>query len=125
MSYKIKRDPADTTFSQYVRLRDKMCLRCLSPVKLNEAGLPVSHQASHFHGRRKESVRFDEQNVITLCGGCHSYFTAHPQEHQEWQLKRLGQKEYDALMIRANTPVKRDRKMSLLIAKQLLKDMLD
>ena len=61
MSYGIKRDKADVVFSQYIRLRDMECKRCHSPVQVNDKGLPVTHQASHFQGRKKESTRFDEE----------------------------------------------------------------
>lgn len=117
-------DPADKAFSHYIRLRDKACTRCFSPVRLNHKGLPISHHASHFWGRGKESTRFDPQNVDCHCHGCHRYFTAYPEEFRAWKLKQLGQKEYDALMIRANTPTKKDRKMQLIIAKELLKSVL-
>lgn len=96
------------------------CLRCNSPVQLNAKGMPVSHHCSHFWGRGKESTRFDPDNAVTHCHGCHAYLTAHPMEHYNWKLKQLGQKKFDALVIRANTPVKKDRKMSLLQAKAML-----
>lgn len=120
---RIKIDQADRLMSQYVRLRDKYCQRCGSPVKFNDKGMPISHQASHFWGRGKESTRFDPQNLTTLCGGCHFYLTAHPAEHRDWMLQRLGKKAYDLLQVRANTYQKKDRKMSLLYVKQLMKEL--
>ena len=98
-------------------------MRCNSPVQLNDNGLPITHQASHFHGRRKESVRFDEANVTTHCGGCHSHLTSNPHEHEQWKIKQLGEKEFDRLTLRANTPGKRDDKMALIVAKALLKEV--
>ncbi len=95
MGYGIKRDKADTVFSQYIRLRDMECRRCHSPVQLNDKGMPVSHQASHYMGRGKENTRFNELNVDTLCGGCHMHFTAHPALHVEWQIEMKGQKVVD------------------------------
>lgn len=111
MTFKIKIDAADHLFSQWIRLRDKECLRCGSRVKLNDKGLPVSHQASHFQGRGKENTRFDPDNVVTLCTGCHMYFTAHPAEHYQWQLERLGQKKIDGLILKSNLYRKKDRKL--------------
>lgn len=111
MSYGITIDRADEVFSQWIRLRDKKCLRCGSLVKFNLKGLPVSHQASHFRGRRKESTRFNEDNVCTLCAGCHSYFTANPAEHYNWQVKRLGQKKVDEVVLLSNTYMKKDRQL--------------
>lgn len=109
---KIKLDPADKVFSQYIRLRDKECRRCHSPVQFNSQGMPVSHQASHFQGRGKEATRFDEENVDTLCGGCHMYFGAYPAEHYQWQVNTKGQKTVDAIILRSNTYQKKDRVMA-------------
>ena len=120
---KIKIRPSDKYFSWYVRKRDGKCMRCGSPVRFNDKGLPISHHASHFYGRGRESTRFDEINVVTHCHGCHSYLTANPQVHHQWKLEQIGQREYDLLMLRANTYKKRDDKMDLLIAKELLKGL--
>lgn len=122
--YKIKRDKADTVFSQYIRLRDRECRRCHSPVQLNDKGLPISHQASHFMSRRKENTRFDESNVDTLCGGCHQYFTANPAEHYQWQVKMKGQNLVDLLIFRSNLPKKKDRQMDFLYWKERLQEVL-
>lgn len=99
-------------------------MRCGSEVQTNAKGLPVNLQASHFWGRGRESTRFDDQNVEALCGGCHSYLTANPELHRAHKLKELGQREYDALMLRASTTGKRDDKWQLLISKELLKSVL-
>lgn len=119
---KISIDKADTVFSQYVRKRDSMCLRCLSPVKFNAKGLPVSHTTSHFQGRRKEGTRFDEFNAVCLCMGCHSYFTANPAEHYVWQVKRLGQESVNELVLRSNMYHKKDRNAEYLYWKNRLKE---
>ena len=42
MGFGIKIDKADKVFSQYIRLRDKRCMRCGSAVQFNEKGLPIS-----------------------------------------------------------------------------------
>lgn len=111
MSWNIKLDPADQAFSQYIRLRDRECLRCHSPVKFNDNGLPVSHHASHFQRRGKERTRFHELNVCTLSDDCHSYFTANPDEHYNWQVERLGQEVVDELILLSNTYCKKNRDM--------------
>lgn len=117
---KIKIDPADKAFSQWIRLRDGKCLRCRTPVQLNEKGMPVSHQASHFQGRGKENTRFDPDNVCTLCMGCHLYFTANPAEHYQWQVNRLGQKTVDDVVLKSNLYKKKDRKLELMYWRQQL-----
>lgn len=123
MKYKIKRDKADDIFSKYIRKRDKKCRRCFSLVEFNSKGDPISHQASHFQGRRKESTRFDEENVDTLCGGCHMYFTANPAEHYLWQVKTKGQKTVDMIVLRSNTYQKKDRELTYLYWKERYKEL--
>ena len=43
--------------------------------------------------------------------GCHLYFTANPNEHREFVLKKLGAKRFDYLTIKANTQEKLDLKL--------------
>lgn len=123
MAYKITRDKADDVFSKFIRLRDMECRRCHSPVELNDKGLPISHQASHFQGRGKEATRFDEDNVDTLCGGCHMYFTSHPGDHYEWQVKIKGQKQVDVIIFRSNQYMKKDRQLAFIYWKTRLKEL--
>jgi len=113
----MKIDPADKAFSMYVRLLTGECRRCHSPVRYNDNGDPISHQASHFQGRRKEPTRFDLENVDCLCGGCHKYFTAMPYEHVQWQIKTKGEDVVNAIIIRSNGHKKKDRKMEAMIWK--------
>jgi 5-methylcytosine-specific restriction endonuclease McrA len=111
----LKIDKADEAFSQYIRLRDGECVRCWSKVRYNSKGLPVSHQASHYYGRGKESTRFDPENVDTLCHGCHQYWGSTDREdYRAFKIKQLGQKRFDALLIQSNTTQKKDRKMQYL-----------
>lgn len=119
----VKRDLADDWFSKYIRKRDGECLRCGSPVRFNENGDPISHHASHFYGRRKESTRFDPLNVDTHCHGCHRFFTANPAEFHEWKRGQLGQEEFDKLMLRSNTYQKKDREAQKLLWKQEYKKL--
>lgn len=118
---KIKIDPADRAFSQWIRLRDRECRRCHSPVELNDKGLPVSHQASHFQGRGKENTRFDPNNVDTLCGGCHRYFTSHPGEHYVWQVSVKGQNVVDSIVLASNLYKKKERKLEAIYWNKELK----
>lgn len=120
---KIRIDPADRIFSQYIRTRDKKCRRCGSRVKFNGKGLPVTHQASHFQGRGKENTRFNEDNVDALCHGCHMYFTANPAEHYIWQVEMKGQKKVDEIILASNIYVKRDRKAQQIYWGQKLKEL--
>ena len=101
---KIRIDPLDQLFSKYIRLRamDEVggCERCLHG-KIDYKGL----QCSHFIGRGRKSVRWDEDNAAGLCMGCHIYFTAHPIEHVEWFKERLGDR-FDLLQARSRTPAR-------------------
>lgn len=123
MGYKIKRDPADDAFSKYVRLLAMECRRCHSPVKLNNKGDPISHQASHFQGRGSEATRFDLENVDCLCAGCHARFTAYPSEHVVWQVKTKGQNVIDAIVLRSNGYKRKDRIMEAMIWRQAYRDL--
>lgn len=119
----IKRRKSDELFSQYIRMRDRACQRCGSPVEFNAKGLPISHQASHFQGRGKEATRFDPENVDTLCGGCHMYLGANPYEHTAWQIKKKGIDAVNAIVLRSNGYKKRDDKMECIIWRQAIKEL--
>ena len=121
---KIKICPADQVFSQYIRKRDKMCVRCKSPVKFNDKGLPVNHQASHYWSRGKENTRFDPDNADTLCFACHNLWGHGDQrdEYKAFKIKQLGEEGFKKLDFKAHQIGKKDRKLALIIAKQLLNE---
>lgn len=81
-------------FSRYVKQRDWSCTRC---------GTRFALEASHFHGRAKMAVRWDEDNVDAHCVWCHRHLTIHPNEHRDWKLGQLGPERFEALRQRANT----------------------
>ncbi len=113
----IRIDLADKYFSLYVRYRDNWtCQRCLKPFDAGSQGL----HNSHFWGRARESTRFDPLNCVAHCHGCHSFFTANPALHYEWKLKRIGQRDFDLLAIRAETRQKKDRTLAALYWKERL-----
>lgn len=120
---RIKIDLADSAFSKYIRLRDSECRRCHSPVQFNSKGDPITHQASHFQGRRKEATRFDPENVDCLCFYCHQYFTANPYEHTEWQIAVKGRSVVDTVVLRSNQYMKKDRVMQRLIWEKAYADL--
>lgn len=115
---KIRLDPADVAFSKYVRTKAGWrCVRCNRPA--TGQGL----HCAHFHARRKESVRFDEENVDALCAGCHKYFTNHYTEHKAWKLEQLGEKKYDLLTLRANTRGDKNRALEKVYWTNKLKEL--
>lgn len=115
--FQLKRSKSDQLFSKIIRKRDGyQCQRCL---KSFDGPSPYLH-AAHYYGRRGKSTRYDPDNVISLCGtigfpgGCHGYFADHPYEFTEFMRKRLGDKRYNELVLRAHTPTKIDEKLILL-----------
>ena len=97
---KIKIDPLDTLFGHFVKLRDGKCQYCGRTGRL---------ETSHFHGRRKRSVRFDPDNACALCFSCHQHLGENPYVHTEFFKKRLGSERFEQLNIRAETITKIDR----------------
>lgn len=96
----VKITAADSAFSWYIRTRDHWtCQRCGGVYTPPTKAL----HCSHFKGRGKEVLRFNELNADALCYGCHQYFTSQPDEHYHWQVRRKGQKVVDQLILLANT----------------------
>ncbi len=95
----MKIDPADKAFGDYIK-RDGKCEYC---------GRSGRMETSHFHGRRKASTRYDEENTACLCSTCHRHFHEHPNIYVDWMKKRLGSERYELLNIRAEQIVKVDR----------------
>ena len=127
----MKVTPLDKLFSEFIRRRAMVlvngCERCLTMkydiIKEDGKAFPAwkQLQCSHFWGRGKKSVRYDEDNAVGLCGACHMYFTANPGEHKDWFLNRLGQKGYDMLEGRARKSQKIDDVLMAMYLKQELK----
>ena len=89
----------DNIFSKIVRTRDKFtCQRCGTSHQPTNAAL----HCSHFFSRGKWSTRFDLDNCISLCYGCHRYYDAHKEEYREWKIELLGEKGFEALELRSN-----------------------
>lgn len=118
---RIKLDKADKMFSRYIRLRDRRCVRCGRRGENDKKGDSIKGlQCSHFFGRGKESTRFDPDNCDALCFGCHRYWGSDDFEsYRTFKIKQLGKKGFDRLVARANTPVKKDRKLAYIISKAL------
>lgn len=66
----------DNVFSRIIRARDGRCLHC---------GATESLQCSHVLPRTYFSVRWEEDNAITLCYRCHlQWWHKYPHEAVEW-----------------------------------------
>ena len=123
-AYKIKRDKADETFSLFIRLRDKRCQRCGKIGALDKNGnLVVGLDCSHYFGRWLEGGRFDEENCIALCRGCHQYWEKDRDAYRAFMIKRLGESCFNLLEWRCRSYCKKDRKLAFLKAKALLEEV--
>lgn len=59
-------------------------------------------QCSHIHSRTKMSVRWDLNNALCMCPGCHLYkWHQHPIDASNVARTILGEYEYNLLNIRA------------------------
>jgi len=112
----------DKLFSEFVRKRAMKnaggCERCHAGKSSYK-----SLQCSHFHGRRKRSVRFDIDNACGICAGCHLFLGANPSEHVKFFQERLGQQGFDWLQIRAGIHHKVDEAATILYLREKLKEL--
>ena len=104
----IKRTKHDKVFSDFIRHRDRWtCQRCR---KVKNPMSPSSRKGlhcSHFYGRSTYATRFDSDNCVALCYGCHRYLGSHPAEHLEFITNHLGAERFRELTKRRNMKVKR------------------
>ena len=98
----------DKLWSKKIRERDEVCQVCGGTQYLN---------AHHVIGRRNRNIRWDMDNGITLCSGCHTFKTesAHqsPLWFSEWFNTRYPER-YDNIMSKR-----------LVTNKQLYSDIID
>lgn len=102
---------ADKAFSKWIRLRDKVCVKCGKGGKLTN---------SHFWGRMHSATRYDPENCDSLCWlPCH--YTWEHEKHgayRDFKMKQLGPDRYHALEMRARSNYPRSK--ALEECKQLL-----
>ena len=115
---RIKIRPSDKLFSLFIRNRDQMCMRCMKKLPIEEL------QNSHYFGRTMKSVRYDEENCDSLDFGCHRFWEKEDREsYRQFKVKQLGQRGYDLLCLRANTPAKIDEKAIVMYYRAKLQEM--
>lgn len=91
---------ADKLFSLYIRQRDATCRRCYRDGIL---------QCHHLIPRVYRKVRFEPDNAVALCYGCHKFLTHRPLENDEFVLSVIGEERYLELRAMArNTTYKVD-----------------
>ena len=101
---KIRRDPLDILFSEFIRRRSKgYCQRCGQYYGWKKL------QACHFHGRARQSVRYDPDNAIAGCMGCHVYLDSQPMEKVDFFKRLLGEEKFDMLNSRMRNTGKIDK----------------
>ena len=119
----IKRRQSDILFSKLLRAkRNYTCEKCGKRHEPNSMNLGVSH----YRQRSREVVRYDPQNCFALCNiPCHNYFENNPREHDKFVEKKLGKKEYHALLLRAEQRGRHDRFIEKELCKQFRKEIND
>ena len=103
----------DKLWAEAVTKRDKgICQRCGKPGKQNH----------HIFSRRYLNVRHCLDNGIHLCGGCHIFFAhVEVEAFRDFIIKRMGQREYDSLKVRAMAKSYIDFEMRRIELKEYLK----
>ena len=76
--------------------------------------------AHHIYSRTHRSTRYDLENSVCLCMGCHLY-TAHKsvQEFSDWVCDKLGSEKLEALRKKAHTIVKYTKEDKIRMIKEL------
>ncbi len=95
----IKRTPADAAFSSCIRERANWtCQRCGTHYADGEAtGKCQALDTAHIFGRGNWSVRFDINNAICACRGCHGVLDGDLEEKLNLYRKYFGDGLYDMI----------------------------
>lgn len=122
-------------FSEYIRKRALArvggCERCRNPKydTTREDGTTrpayMQLQASHFYGRGNKCVKWDEDNAVGLCGGCHTHFHGHPREFDHWFQNHVGEITYNWLLGRLRRRARPDVAMLMLYFRHKIRELDD
>lgn len=86
-SKKTLKNKCDKLWSLAVRQRDNYtCQKCKAKHEINSRGL----HPHHIFSRRSVSTRFDMDNGITLCFGCHRVAHDKPHDFKDWIVSYLS-----------------------------------
>lgn len=105
---KTRRDKLDAIFSKLIRERSGW--KCDACGKYHPEEERRSLHCSHYHSRRKQSVRFDPMNAFAHCFACHQRLGENPHEFSIWTQYQLSAAAYADLAFRAHTILKRSKK---------------
>jgi beta-mannanase len=106
----------DDLFRQIIRLRDKVC---------QVTGRKEKAQVAHFYTRGNLRVRWDEDNACLLNAAKHIWWAhANPEQFKEFWIKRIGERRFDVLTLKARyvAPVK---EFDLICIREQLKKRLE
>jgi hypothetical protein len=99
----------DVVFAKYIRSSGR-CRRCGS----------VNHlQCSHIYSRANLAVRWDKDNAICLCAGCHWWWHKNPVDAIDWLKSTLSPELLENLKKKSNMV----KKWSLAEMQNTLKNM--
>ena len=100
---KIKHGKIDKVFSKLIRERDHWrCQNC----GVNKKHEPATCDCAHIMGRRSVALRWHPDNAITLCRGCHLFFTEHPFDWRDFCVEKFGEERVSELRLISSKPVK-------------------
>ena len=102
MAFKVKRDPLDALFSDYIRARDgHTCRRC--------GRRHGKLEAHHIISRRYNATRYLGINGVTLCFACHRWVHEKPLAATEWIKSWMAAEDILELDMMTQTPGKKAR----------------
>ena len=100
----MKRNAKDAKFSKEMRVKwEFRCQRCGTQHVENSMGL----HCCHIFSRAIKRTRHDPENILVCCNGCHRHIDSYPEEKERLARSVLGDERYEALRLRAHTPLKR------------------
>jgi hypothetical protein len=103
---------------------DKLCSKIVrSKGACEKCGRKTNLQCAHIFTRSYKGTRWDLENLVCLCGGCH-LFWAHkdPEAFRDWLIAKMGDAKYTWLKIRAYATAHFTVTELLLLKRQLEKE---
>jgi hypothetical protein len=86
---------ADKEFSMFIRKRDGRCMNPLCPERERDI---KKLECSHFYSRSILLTRFDIENCIALCHGCHtSWEHSKNGKYKELVISLIGVERFNAM----------------------------
>jgi 5-methylcytosine-specific restriction endonuclease McrA len=80
--------------SKRIRKERPICEMC---------GKRPATQVHHIFSRRFKATMFDENNLVSICSGCHMKAHFDPEWARSLYIAKLGQAEYESLYLKANS----------------------